>query len=113
MGTNDHTPKNAPVLIRIKAVPGASRDSIAGILGDRLKVRTSAAPEGGKANKAICKLIAKQLGIKPAMVQVHAGHTNPEKTVQIAGCPIEAISTKLGIDARLVRSGPRMATKGS
>ena len=41
------------VLIWIKAVPGASRNQITGIVGDRLKVRTSAPPEGGKANKAI------------------------------------------------------------
>ena len=87
-----------PILIRIKAVPGASRDSIAGLLGDRLKVRISAPPEGGKANKAICKLVAKALGIKPAQVVLHAGQTNPEKTIRIDGCSIEDITTGFGID---------------
>lgn len=80
-------------LIRVKAVPGASRDEIAGALGDRLKVRVAAAPEGGKANKAICKLIAKQLGMAPKLVEVVAGMTNPEKTIVVSGnVPREAMA---------------------
>ena len=46
------------VLIRVKVVPGASRAGIAGVLGDRLKVRVSAPAEGGRANKAVCAVIA-------------------------------------------------------
>ncbi len=74
-----------PITLPIKAVPGASKDQIAGMLGDRLKVRISAAPENGKANKSICALIAKSLSIKPSMVQVTSGHTNPEKILSITG----------------------------
>ena len=54
-------------LIRVKAVPGASRDEIAGPLGDRLKIRIAAPPEGGKANKAI----AKEMGLSPDTVKDH------------------------------------------
>lgn len=73
------------ITLPIKAVPGASKNQIAGILGDRLKVRISAPPENGKANKAICALIAKSLSIKPSMVEVTSGHTNPEKILTIVG----------------------------
>ncbi len=38
------------VLIGVKAVPGATRNENAGVVGDRLNIRISAAPEGGKAN---------------------------------------------------------------
>ena len=89
---------NNALYIRIKVVPGASRDAISGILGDRLKVKTSAPPEDGKANKAICKLLAKSLGIKPAQVNVHRGHTNPEKTIRIDEYAIDTISASLGIE---------------
>ncbi len=88
----------APIRIRIKAVPGASRDAIAGVLGDRLKVRTSAPPEGGKANKAICALLARTLKLKAAQVRVLKGHTNPEKTIEIEGCTREALASKAGLD---------------
>jgi len=104
-GTNH---SDSLIVIRIKAVPGASRDSIAGLLGDRLKVRTSAPPEGGKANKAICKILAKSLGLKPAQVKIIAGHTNPEKSAQIEGCSIEHLGEQFGLnpDAILLRTGP-------
>lgn len=71
------------VLIRVKAVPGASRDQIAGVLGDRLKVKVAAPPEGGKANRAICALIAKELGVKSAQVEVVSGATSAEKVVRV------------------------------
>ena len=72
------------ILLPIKAVPGASRDQIAGMLGDRLKVRTTAAPKAGKANKAICSLIAQELCLKPSSIEIHSGHTNPEKILAIS-----------------------------
>ncbi|MDQ7013424.1 MAG: DUF167 domain-containing protein [Planctomycetota bacterium] len=73
------------VAVRLKAVPGAKRNEIAGVLGDRLKVRVSAPPEGGKANKAICVLLAKTLGLKLRDVEIVSGQTNPEKVARLTG----------------------------
>jgi uncharacterized protein (TIGR00251 family) len=73
------------VLIRVKAVPGASRDEIAGVLGDRLKVRVTAPPEAGAANKAICRLLAKALGVKPRLVAIESGGSSAQKVVRVAG----------------------------
>lgn len=89
-----HQPDGS-LLIAVKAVPGASRDQIAGRLGDRLKVRVAAPPEGGKANKAICRLLAEALGLRPADVQVVAGQTRPEKTVRVVGISRDAAAAKL------------------
>lgn len=78
--------------IHIKAVPGASRDEIAGMLGERLKVRISAPAEGGKANRAICALIAKRLGLRKNQVTIESGHASPEKVLRIEGASKEAIA---------------------
>ena len=83
------------VLIHIKAVPGASRDQVAGAVGDRLKVRISAPPEGGKANKAICRLLAKALGVKAKDVTIESGQTSPEKVIRIAGLGVEKVIARL------------------
>ena len=47
------------LVLRVKAVPGAKRDAIAGALGDRLKIRVAAPPEDGQANAAIRALLAR------------------------------------------------------
>jgi hypothetical protein len=69
--------------LRLKVVPGASRSTLAGALGDRLKVRVAAPPEGGKANRAVLELVAAWLGGR--RVELIAGHASAEKTVLAAG----------------------------
>jgi len=83
------------VVIAVKAVPGAKRDEIVGLLGNRLKVRVSAPPEGGRANDAICALIAAKLGVKKTAVTIHGGHGNAEKMVRIAGADTESVGRTL------------------
>jgi len=68
------------LLIRVKAVPGASRDAIAGGLGDRLKIRVSAPPEGGKANEAIIRLLSKALQTSERSIHLLTGPASPMKT---------------------------------
>lgn len=83
------------VSIAIKAVPNASRNKIAGLLGDRLKIAVAAPPEAGKANIAICKLLAKVLGVPVRDVSVTAGHTQPLKRVHVAGADVKSCIDQL------------------
>lgn len=71
--------------LAIKVVPNASRDQVAGWLGEELKIRVSAPPEDGKANKAVEKLLARHLRIKSSQVTVVSGFSNPRKVVEIEG----------------------------
>ena len=89
------------VLIRIKAVPGASRDAIVGVLGDRLKVRVSAPPEGGRANRAICDVIAEALGVRAQVVTIEAGATSPQKVVRVSGTTAELVEAALKRSSKL------------
>ena len=85
------TEQNVPFLrryagrmeLRVKAVPGASRSEIVGVLGDRLKICLAAPPEHGKANQALLLLIADWLGTKN--IDLIAGHASAEKTVRVIG----------------------------
>jgi uncharacterized protein len=83
------------VAVRVKAVPGASRNRIVGVLGDRLKVAVSAPPEGGKANKAICALLAEVFGLAARDVAVTAGAGQPQKTVELVGLNLCAATETL------------------
>lgn len=85
------------VLLRIKAVPGATRDAIAGPLGDRLKVRIAQVAQNGRANRAICALIARTLNARESQVTLHSGAHSPEKTLRIRGVPPHTIRQALGI----------------
>lgn len=84
------------VLIDIKAVPGASRDQIVGPLGDRLKIRVSAPPEGGRANAAIRGLLAGALGIPARNVEIIRGASTATKTARASGVAIEDAMRALG-----------------
>ena len=71
--------------IAVKAVPGSKRDQIVGRLGDRLKIKVAAPPEDGRANEAICRLLAKELGVGARDVAVISGFSHPEKIVRVLG----------------------------
>lgn len=71
------------VLVRVKAVPGASRSQIAGVLGDRLKMRVSAPPEGGRANAAIAALLAEASGMPTHAVVLHHGPAQALKVFRL------------------------------
>ncbi|MHC4949291.1 MAG: DUF167 domain-containing protein [Planctomycetota bacterium] len=79
----------ADVLVRVKAVPGAARDGLAGVLGDRLKVRVALPPEGGQANRALCRVIAEAMGVGPDAVEVERGHGSPRKVVRVRGVTVD------------------------
>lgn len=83
------------VVIPVKAVPGASRDRYAGEWDGRAKIAVAAPPEGGKANRAICSLLARLLGVRRADVCVVRGETTPLKEVAVRGVTVEQVRAML------------------
>lgn len=75
----------AGVDLPVKAVPGAKRDEVVGWLGERLKVRVSQPPEGGRANEAIRDLVAAALGVRAGNIVILRGASSPEKVLRITG----------------------------
>ncbi len=83
------------VVLAVKVVPNSSRDLIAGLLGDELKVKVSRPPEGGKANEAVVELLAGVLGIPAKRVAVVSGHTQARKRVLVVGMAAGEIQARL------------------
>ena len=69
--------------IQIKVVPGSSKDEVVGSYGEGLKIRVTAAPEKGKANAAVTRLLAEHFGVKPTHIRIAAGASSPRKVVEI------------------------------
>lgn len=82
-------------MIAVKVVPGSSRDRIAGVLGDSLKVATAAAPEKGKANAAVAAILAKALGVDKRSVTLASGPTNAHKEFLVAGVGEDALRRRI------------------
>ncbi len=78
------TPGKA-VRVLVKVVPGSRKSEIAGRYGDRLKVKVAAPPEDGRANAAVCELLASDLGLPARSVSVISGHASPQKTIRMTG----------------------------
>jgi hypothetical protein len=84
-------------ILALKVVPGASREKIVGLLGERLKVAVQKPPEKGAANKAVCALVAEALGLRPADVRILRGETRPEKDLLISGLGPGEVAKRLGL----------------
>jgi uncharacterized protein (TIGR00251 family) len=89
------TPHSAGFLLSLKVVPGSSRDRIAGVYGDGIKITVRKAPEAGKANRAVIELLASQLQIPAANLTILRGLTNPKKQILITSLPADEIHRRL------------------
>lgn len=86
------------VRLTVKVVPGASRDRLVGVLGRALKLAVAAPPEAGKANTAVCKLLAQSLGVRVADVTIVSGHAQPLKHVLVQRLTAAAVRQRLALD---------------
>jgi uncharacterized protein (TIGR00251 family) len=70
--------------ITVRVTPRSGRESIEAGAGGVLSVRVTAAPDDGKANAAVCKVVAAALGVPKTSVSVVRGHTARVKTLEVA-----------------------------
>lgn len=88
-------PDDGGVSFGVKVVPGAVHDRIVGRYGELLKVQVAAPPEGGRANAALCALLAKALGVPVQAVAVQSGHGSPRKVVAVRGITLRTAALRL------------------
>ena len=83
--------------LRVRLQPRARRDEVVGEREGAVLVRVTAPPVDGKANDALCRLIAKRAGVAPSRVSVIRGHTARDKTLDVEGVDIAALRAALGL----------------
>ena len=83
------------VRIELRVIPKSSRNEISGVRDGRLLVKVTVPPEGGKANQAVIKLLAKAWKIPASSFEVIRGASSRTKTILIKGYLIEDIPLRV------------------
>ena len=78
------------MLLRVQ--PGASREAVEGLVAlpngqVALSARVHAPPEGGKANAALVKLLARTWKLPKSAISIVAGHGRRRKVLLVSGDP--------------------------
>jgi len=83
------------VIVEIYVQPRASRNEIAGMHEGRYKVRLTAPPVEGEANKECIRFLAKRLNVPRSSVSIVQGLKSRSKTLLIRGVAPEELLHKL------------------
>jgi len=81
----------------VRLQPRAGADEVVGERGGVLVVRVSAPPVDGRANEALCRLIAKRARVGVRSVSVIRGQGAREKLVRVEGVGLEQLRAALGV----------------
>ena len=82
---------------KVKVVPAGSRTVLVGVLNGMLKIRVTAPPEKGKANKCVTNFLAKKLGVHKKDVAITSGLSSPVKQICISGLSANDVLERLNV----------------
>ncbi len=83
--------KGGDTTVSIHVQPKSSRNRVAGLHGDRLKICITAPPVDGKANTAVVNFMAKLFNVPKSSVSIKSGHQSRSKVLLIRGVPTDSI----------------------
>lgn len=75
--------QDGSAIVKVRLRPRAHRDEIAGERAGALVVRVTAPPVDGRANVALCRLLARAVGIARTRVELVRGASSREKLVRL------------------------------
>ena len=81
--------------IRVRLSPRAAREQIAAGPDGAYAVRVNAPPVDGRANAALCRLIAARAGVAPSRVSIVKGAKARDKLVRVEGLGAAALRQRL------------------
>jgi uncharacterized protein len=81
--------------VKVRLQPRARRDEVVGERAGAIVIRVAAPPVDGKANAALCALVARAAGVPPSRVSVVRGQTSRDKVVRVQGIDEELLKQAL------------------
>lgn len=84
--------------LSVRVQPRASRNEVAGLVGDMLKIKLTAPPVEGEANDACLAFLAKLLDLAPSRLAIIQGDRSRNKVIRITGL------TQVEVTARLAKN---------
>lgn len=85
------------LVLTLHIQPAAKKTEVVGVHGDALKIRLAAPPVDGKANAALIKFIAAQLGVSKNSVTLISGDTARAKRLRVVGVDTSAVRQQLSL----------------
>ena len=74
----------------------AKENKVAEIGQNYYKVKVIVAAEKGRANEAVCEVLAKHFGVKKYQVEITSGFTVPDKFIEIRNYPPDRTIVRAG-----------------
>lgn len=87
---------NESARISVRLRPRGRGDALLGFEEGVLRARVSAPPTDGRANRALCKLIAARVGVAPSRVSVVRGAESRDKVVEVESLGADELAERLG-----------------
>lgn len=92
---NHYMTARTETVIKVKLIPKSSRNQVVGREGDHFKVKVTAPPVEGRANKALIDLFAKKLAVPKSHVEIISGKSSRLKSIRIDGLTLEEIAKRI------------------
>jgi uncharacterized protein (TIGR00251 family) len=85
----------AQLLLRVKVLPNAGRNQLAGLRGEELLVRLQAQPRKGEANRELLRFLAKSLEVPRGSIRIVSGESSGHKLLRLPGEARERLESHL------------------
>ncbi|MDR3211018.1 MAG: DUF167 family protein [Planctomycetota bacterium] len=79
----------------LKVRAASRRQGIVGVQDGRLRVEVTVAPEKGKANQAVIRLLGAKIGVKGSDIMILSGENNPRKNLGVRGLGPDELRRRL------------------
>ncbi|MCK4308650.1 MAG: YggU family protein [Candidatus Atribacteria bacterium] len=84
------------IIIKVKIIPGSSKNKIIGIYADTLKIAITSPPVESKANKKCISYLSKHFDIAKSKIEILSGKNSRNKLIKIYNINQNYFLEKLG-----------------